>query len=221
LHKLGFHQSEHEHAVYCRQSRGGGRLIIGVYVDDLVITGTTPDEIAGFKEEMKMQFKMADLGLLSFYLGLEVEQGPVGIKLCQSHYVVKILEAAGMAECNSAQMPMEERLKLSWNSETEEDATLYRKLIGSLRYLVHTRPDLIFVVGYLGRFMQWPTTQHMATLKRVLCYIAGSINLGCFYRLGEGRAKLVGYCDSDYASDIDDSRITSGVLFFLGNNLFS
>jgi hypothetical protein len=171
---------------------------------------------------MKMQFKMADLGLLSFYLGLEVEQGPVGIKLCQSHYAVKILEAAGMAECNSAQMPMEERLKLSWNSETEEeDATFYRKLIGSLRYLVHTRLDLIFVVGYLGRFMQWPTAQHMATLKRVLCYIAGSINLGCFYRLGEGRAKLVGYCDSDYAGDIDDSRITSRVLFFLGNNLFS
>jgi hypothetical protein len=66
LCKLGFHQSEHEHAVYCRRSRGGNRLIVGVYVDDLVITGTTPDETARFKEEMKMQFKMADFGLLSF-----------------------------------------------------------------------------------------------------------------------------------------------------------
>jgi hypothetical protein len=55
-----------------------------------------------FKEEMKMQFKMVDLRLLSFYLGLEVEQGPDGIKLCQAHYTVKILEAAGMTECNSA-----------------------------------------------------------------------------------------------------------------------
>jgi hypothetical protein len=70
---------------------------------------------------------------------------------------VKILEAAGMVECNSAQTPMEERLKLSRNSEIEEDATLYRKLIGSLRYLVHTRPDLIFAVDYLNRFMQRPT----------------------------------------------------------------
>jgi hypothetical protein len=95
---------------------------------------------------------------------------------------VKILEAAGMAEFNSTQMSMEERLKLSQNSEAEEDATLYHKLINSLRYLVHTRSDLIFVVGYLSRFMQRPTTQHMAALKRVLRYIAGSINLGCFYR---------------------------------------
>jgi hypothetical protein len=78
LRKLGFHQSEHEHAVYCRRSRGGGRLIVGVYVDDLVIIGTMPDEIARFKEEMEIQFKMADLGLLSFYLGLEVEQVLMG-----------------------------------------------------------------------------------------------------------------------------------------------
>jgi hypothetical protein len=86
-----------------------------------------------------------------------VEQSHDRIELCQAHYVVKILEAAGMVECNSAQTPMEERLKLSRNSEIEEDATLYRKLIGSLRYLVHTRPDLIFAVGYLNRFMQRPT----------------------------------------------------------------
>jgi hypothetical protein len=73
LRKLGFHQSEHEHAIYCRRSMEGGRLIVGVYVDDLIITGTTPDEIVRFKEEMKLQFKMADLGLLTFYLGLELQ----------------------------------------------------------------------------------------------------------------------------------------------------
>jgi hypothetical protein len=117
---------------------------------------------------------------------------------------------------------MEERLKLSRNSEAEEeDATLYCKLIGCLRYLVHTRLDLIFTVGYLSCFMQRPTAQHMVALKRVLRYIVGSINLGCFYRLGEGGAKLVSYCDSDYAGDVDDSHITSRVLFFLGNNLIS
>jgi hypothetical protein len=103
--------------------------------------------------------------------------------LCQARYAVKILEASGMADSNSAQTPMEERLKLSQNSEAEEeDATLYRKLISSLRYLVHTRPDLIFVVGCLSRFMQRPTSQHMAALTRVLRYITGTINLMCFYQ---------------------------------------
>jgi hypothetical protein len=62
--------------------------------------------------------------------------------------------------------PMEERLKLRRDSEDEEDATLYHKLIGSLRYLVHTRPDLIFTVGYLSRFMQRPTAEHMVGLRR-------------------------------------------------------
>jgi hypothetical protein len=93
------------------------------------------------------------------------------------------MEERLMTDCNSAQMPMEESLKLSWNSEAEEEgATLYRKLIGGLHYLVHTRLDLIFVVGYLSLFMQRPTAQHMAALKRVLRYIARTINLGCFYR---------------------------------------
>ena len=61
LQKLGFQQSEHEHAIYCR-ANNGGRLLVGVYVDDLIITGTTPAEIRRFKEEMKTQFKMSDLG---------------------------------------------------------------------------------------------------------------------------------------------------------------
>jgi hypothetical protein len=138
LRKLTFIQSEHEHAIYYRG--GGGReLIVGVYVDDLLITGTTPEEIGRFKRELQLQFKMADLGLLSFYLGLEIQQSSGGIGLCQAHYAMKILEEAGMGDCNSTWTPMEERFKLSRDSEAEEgEATLYRKLIGSLRYLVHS-----------------------------------------------------------------------------------
>jgi hypothetical protein len=112
--------------------------------------------------------------------------------------------------------PMEERLKLNQSSKAEEeDGTLHYKLIGSLRYLVHTQSDLIFIVGYLGRFMQQPTTEHMEALKRVLRYVADTINYECFYQRGSGGAKLVGYNDSDYTSDIDNSHNTSDVLFFL------
>jgi hypothetical protein len=109
-----------------------------VYIDDLLITGMTLEEIGRLKREMQLQFKMVDLGLLSFYLGLEIQQGDGGIWLCQAHYAIKILQVAGMGDCNLSQTPMEERLKLSWDSEAEEDATLYRKLIRSLQYLLHT-----------------------------------------------------------------------------------
>jgi hypothetical protein len=135
-------------------------LLVGVYVDDLVITGTKDAEVAAFKEKMKVTFQMSDLGLLS-YLGIEVHQGDSGITPRQTTYVKRVVELAGLTDCNPALTPMAERLKLSRNSTTEEvDATQYWRLVGSLRYLIHTQSDLAFSVGYVSRFMQRPTTEH-------------------------------------------------------------
>jgi hypothetical protein len=80
LKGMGFGQSPHETAIY-RRSNGGNALLVGVYVDDLVITDTKDAEVTAFKEEMKATFQMSDLGLLSFYLGIEVHQGDSGITL--------------------------------------------------------------------------------------------------------------------------------------------
>jgi hypothetical protein len=79
LKGMGFRQSPHEATIY-RWGNGGNTLLVGVYVDDLVITGTKDAEVAAFKEEMKATFQMSDLGLLS-YLGIEVHQGDSGITL--------------------------------------------------------------------------------------------------------------------------------------------
>jgi hypothetical protein len=76
---MGFQQSPHEAAVY-RRGKEGNALLVGVYVDDLVITGTKEDEVEAFKE-MKATFQMNDLGLLSFYLGIEVHQDSSDISL--------------------------------------------------------------------------------------------------------------------------------------------
>jgi hypothetical protein len=104
---------------------------------------------------------MSDLGLLSFYLGIEVHQGDSGITLRQTAYAKYVVELAGLTDCNPVLTPMEERLKLSRNSTIEEvDAMQYWRLVGSLHYLAHTRPDLAFSVGYVSRFMQRPTTEH-------------------------------------------------------------
>jgi hypothetical protein len=78
-----------------------------VYVDDLIITRPTAVEINRFKAEMKARFRMSDLGLLSFYLGIEVQQSSNGITLCQTHYAKHILEMAGMQDCNTAHTLME------------------------------------------------------------------------------------------------------------------
>ncbi|BAF28754.2 Os11g0656500 [Oryza sativa Japonica Group] len=217
LKKLGFKQSPLEHGLYARGD-GSGRLLVGVYVDDLVIVGGDSGMIKGFKEQMKAEFKMSDLGPLSFYLGIEVHQEAGIITLKQAAYASRIVEKAGLTGCNPCATPMEPRLKLSKESAGSlVDATEYRSLVGSLRYLVNTRPDLAYSVGYVSRFMEKPTDEHLAAVKRIIRYVAGTIHLGCRY-VKEVEGGLQGYSDSDMAGDIDTRKSTTGVIFFLGKN---
>jgi hypothetical protein len=215
---LGFSRCINEHGMYTR-GQGGGRLIVGVYVDDLIITGGDAGAVAKFKLQMKNTFCMSDLGALSYYLGLEVTQGVAGITLRQGSYAAKILEKAGMTGCNPCATPIEVKLKLLKEGTTPSvDATEYRNIIGSLRYLCNSRPDLAFAVGYLSRFMEAPRQEHMAAVKRVLRYVAGTMHWGVHYHPGrnkEAAPTLLGYSDSDLAGDINDRKSTSGLMFFL------
>jgi hypothetical protein len=164
---------------------------------------------------------MSDLGLLSFYLGIEIKQGNRSITIGQSAYARKLLEKAGLENCNPCSTPMEARLQLSKKSTTAEvDATMYRSLVGSLRYLVHTRPDISFAVGYVSRFMEKPRQEHLAAVKHLLRYVAGTIEFGIEYpKFTGGNNRLIGYSDSDLGGDIDERKSTTGVLFFLGEKV--
>ncbi|XP_034601248.1 secreted RxLR effector protein 161-like [Setaria viridis] len=113
---------------------------------------------------------------------------------------------------------MEPRFKLSKiSSAPPVDTTEYRGIVGSLRYLVHTRPDITFAVGYVSRFMEGPTTEHLAAVKWILKYIAGTIDYGCHYRKAGAEAVLLGYSDADMGGDVDTRKSTTGVLYFFGS----
>jgi hypothetical protein len=134
---------------------------VGVYVDDLIITRTSQDSIVAFKKQMMKSFSMSDLGLLSYYLEIQVDQKEGVTTLCQSSYTLKILEQAGMKGCNPCHVPMENRLKLSKHAKSPlVDATKYRSVIGSLRYFVNTRPDIAYSVGIVSRHMETPRASH-------------------------------------------------------------
>ena len=119
LLELGFEKCPSESGLYKKKARNSV-LIVGVYVDDLVITGDSNQAIADFKWQMKSKFSMTDLGLMSHYLGIEVKQGEEGITLCQSGYASRILDRMGMSNCHPTHTPMEHRLKLSKESKAEE-----------------------------------------------------------------------------------------------------
>ena len=131
---------------------------------------------------MSSKFEMSDLGKLTYYLGIEVHQYSEGIVLKQECYAQKILEETGMDACNPTHIPMDMNVRLSRSLEERSiDETEYRRRIGCLRYLLHTRPDLSFAVGVLSRYMQDPKESHGAALKQVLRYLRGTSTLGLVF----------------------------------------
>ncbi|GJZ85961.1 ribonuclease H-like domain, reverse transcriptase, RNA-dependent DNA polymerase, partial [Tanacetum coccineum] len=182
LKSLDFKKCALEQAIYTKKSKDS-ILLIGVYVDDLIITGTPKKEIDKFKAQMEEKFEMSDLGLLAYYLGIEVTQTNGDISIKQSAYASKILKEAGMIDCNETLIPMDPGTRLTKITEgTMVNSTEYRSLIGCLRYLLHTRPDLSYSVGLLSRFMQEPREQHMKAIRQVLRYVKGTKDHGITYK---------------------------------------
>ncbi|XP_040372964.1 secreted RxLR effector protein 161-like [Rosa chinensis] len=95
------------------------------------------------------------------------------------------------------------------------DETLYKQIVGSLMYITATRPDMMFVVSLISRYMARPTELHMQVAKRALRYVKGTMNYGIFYIKG-GAEELMAFTDSDYAGDVEDRRSTSGYVFLMG-----
>ena len=143
--------------------------------------------------------------------------------ISQEKYANDILKKFGMEESNSVDTPMVPGLKLSKNDEgVIVDENLYRSLVGSLRYLTCTRPDIAFAVGVISRFMEKPKFTHWKAAKRILRYVKGTTDLGLLYpRDTNNCVKLAGYSDSDWCGDSDDRRSTTGFVFYLGTTAFT
>nr|GEW71747.1 ribonuclease H-like domain, reverse transcriptase, RNA-dependent DNA polymerase [Tanacetum cinerariifolium] len=103
---------------------------------------------------------------------------------------------------------------------TMVNSTEYRSLIGCLRYLLHTRPDLSYSVGLLSRFMQEPREQHMKAIKQVLRYIKGTKDYGITYMHNEGN-KIHGFSDSSYGVNTQEGKGTTRIIFYYGESPIS
>ena len=203
------------------KKNGRNVLLVALYVDDLIFLGSNDQMIEEFKSTMTREFEMTDLGLMRFFLGLEVRQEETGIFISQEKYAKEILKRYKMESCNPASTSMEPGTKLSkFDGGERVEAGKYRSLVGSLRYLTCTRPDISLSVGIVSRFMEEPVYTHWKALKRILRYIQGTVSLGMFYSNSD-KYKLVGYSDSDWCGDIDDRKSTSRYVFFMGNTAFT
>ncbi|XP_059639087.1 secreted RxLR effector protein 161-like [Cornus florida] len=165
---------------------------------------------------------MTDLGELHHFLGIEVHQSKEGIFISQESYARKILEKFKIEQANPVSTPCITGIKLSKNGELKlVDSTMFRSLVGNLMYLIATRPDIMFAVNLVSRFMEKPHSSHWEAAKRILRYVKGTTDYGIFYQANIVPVKLVGYTDSDLAGSIDDSKNTSGYVFNLGSDAIS
>ena len=172
-----------------------------MYVDDLLIARSTNARITHFKDKMKALFDMIDLGLLKSYLSIQVKPVNGEITLSQSTFALKILFDFILQDCNN-----------------RVDSSTYRSLTGSLWHLTHTRPYLMFYIGYLSRYMEDPSMYHFVSAKQVLRYVKGIVNFSFKNKRGR-KLSFVVYCDIDYGGDSDDQKSTSGAFLFFGENI--
>jgi hypothetical protein len=105
--------------------------------------------------------------------------------------------------------------KMSDTDSGDVDPHLYRQLIGSLMYLVNTRPDICYAVNVLSQFMSQPRQTHWIAAKHVLRYLRGTIGYGLRYASSVDLS-LQGYADADWAGSTVDRKSTSGCCFTLG-----
>jgi hypothetical protein len=219
LMSLGFTKSKADSNLYFKVMNDEPVIFL-LYVDDLFFT-REKNLITECKKKLSTEFEMKDLGLMHYFLGLEVWQSPERIFLNQGKYAVEILKIFDMLECKSMNTPMETKLKLLVDTSSELiDATLYRQIIGLLMYLTNTRPDICFFVNTLSQFLVEPRHVHLVVAKHVMRYLKGTLDCGLSYD-GDHDFKLSGYTDSDWAGSVSDGKSTSGCCFSLGSAMIS
>lgn len=175
-------------------------IIVWLYVDDLLITGSNEKEISDFKRSMMVEFEMSDLGKLSYFLGMEFSTTRRGIFLHQKKYVVDILKKFNMSDCKPVSTPIEIGIRLTREGDDDSvNPTLYRQLVCSLRYMCNTRPDLAFRIGLISRFMERPRTSRFVAAKRILIFLKGTPDFGLLLpnEMQPAEEMMIGYTDSD------------------------
>jgi len=215
-----YSQSKADYSLFTKHCSSGFTVIL-VYVDDLVFGGTNSNEIQTIKTLLDNKFSIKDLGTLKYFLGFEIARSQNGISLCQRKYTLDLLQDAGLLGAKPCSTPMEPHLQLQKNSgDLLPEPTTYRRLIGRLLYLTHSRPEISYAVSKLSQFLAAPRTDHMSAALHVLKFLKNNPSKGLFFSASSSLT-LKGFSDSDWGACPDTRRSTTGFCFFLGKSLIS
>jgi hypothetical protein len=220
LTEIGCTQSKADPCIYIKMS-DDGIVIIAVYVDDLLIASSNPNERKQIQQQLMEKYKMKDLGELKWILGMRVTRDPKtrDIKLDQEQYINTILKRFNMDTCKPTSTPAQPGLKLEKEGVGDPSAAAapYMSAVGSLLYAsTGTRPDITYAVGAVSRYMANPKQSHWTAVKRIFRYLRGTSSYGITFRGSDRHGpRIFGYSDSDWGGDKDTCRSTTGYVFKL------
>nr|GEV13019.1 retrovirus-related Pol polyprotein from transposon TNT 1-94 [Tanacetum cinerariifolium] len=147
------------------------------------------------------------------FLRITISQSPRCIFINQSKYALESLKKYGFESCDPVDTPMVEKSKLDDDKEGKAvDSSHYHGMIGTLRYLTASRPDLQFAICMCARYQARPTEKHIHAVKRIFRYLRGTVNRGIWYPKDSSVA-LTTFADVDHAGCQDTRRSTSGSLY--------
>ncbi|XP_017183840.1 uncharacterized mitochondrial protein AtMg00810-like [Malus domestica] len=201
---------------------GGDLVILLLYVDDIILTGSNPVKSQVVIDDLAGVFDLKDMGRLSYFLGLHIQYKDDGsLFITQTKYAKDLLRKAGMDSCKPTSTPSKPHAQiLAGEGRLLSEPSQYRSLVGALQYLTFTRPDIAHSVNLVCQFMTQPTDLHMLLVKRILRYIQGTVDYGLHYTQNN-HFDITAFSDSDWASDITTRRSITGFVVYLGDNPIS
>ncbi|VVA25644.1 PREDICTED: Retrovirus-related Pol poly from transposon TN, partial [Prunus dulcis] len=174
LPSLGFENTYSDSSLFVKHV-GHEIVVLLLYVDDIIITGSASGAITQVISALTTEFDIKDLGLLHYFLGIQITKTATGLFLSQTKYVADLLVKSEMFDakpCDTPCLPYNRLLKE--DGDPYSNPKLYRSIVGALQYLTFTRPDIAFSVHQVCQFMQNPMVSHFTAVKRILRYLKGT-----------------------------------------------
>ena len=230
--KQGFVCSTIEPCLYTKVLSDGQIIRVLLYVDDLCIGGKRA-AVDEFKAALKAEYDVTDHGPVTSYVGIEFtrnREARTGF-ISMKKYTQKVIANFGMANCNAVNTPYVLGNDSEWDTQPTESSEVtfmqtqpYRSMVACILWISHNcRSELTFTVKKLSRHYNNPSRKHLEFAKRVLAYLQGTLDTGIVVNRS-GRAdylKLEMYSDSDWASDKETRKSTSGVMALVNDTLIS
>ena len=187
----GFNRCDMDHCCYVKKF-ADSYIILALYVDDMLIAGSSMTELTRLKQQLAENFEMKDLGPAKQILGMRIfrNRSEGTLKLSQEKYIEKLLDRFNVGDAKTRNTHLGTHLKFSKKQcpqTNEEESHMsripYASAVGSLMYaMVCTRPDIAHAVGVVSRFLSNPVKEHWEGVKWILRYLKGTSKMCLYFR---------------------------------------